>query len=505
MHALHSIRRVFHVKHLYVFFLLVFVVGWAGCAVSRSPITGRKRAYAYTWQQEIQLGREADQQIIAQYGLYDDPELQAYLDRVAQRVLAESHVRRPDADEEFRNTPFTFRILDSPVVNAFALPGGFVYVTRGLMSYMENEAQLAVVLGHEIGHVEARHASQQALQQQLGQIGLLGGAIIGQEVLNLPAQDILNVAGTATQLLFLKYGRDDERESDQLGVEYAALAGYRAEEGAAFFQTLKRISARQGEAIPTFLSSHPDPGEREQTIVDLAAQWESRTNMTTVNQDELYAALEGMVVGENPRHGFVQNGVFYHPDLRFRFPVPSGYQLVNQARQVVMLEPNQQAIMIFTIAQQNSARAAAEAFAGQQGLQVVENGAARAGDLPAYYLVADAQTQQGQTVRLLSYYVEYGGAVYQFLAYTPQQVFSNFQNTFLGTMRGFAPLTEASMLNVQPVRMRIVSAPRTAPFRTFVNEGELPPGFDAQEMAILNQVDADTSIPQGRPLKLTRR
>jgi predicted Zn-dependent protease len=176
-------------------------------------------------------------------------------------------MRRPDTDAQFRETPFTFRVLDSPVVNAFALPGGYIYVTRGLLSHLDNEAQLAVVLGHEIVHVAARHASRRAFEQQLGQVGLLGGAILGGQVFGgQAAQAILDLGGTAAQLLFLRYGRDDEREADELGVEYAALVGYQTEEAAEFFRSLRRIGEEQQQGLPTWMSTHPDPGEREQSM-----------------------------------------------------------------------------------------------------------------------------------------------------------------------------------------------------------------------------------------------
>lgn len=499
------IPGVFHVKHPAVFFLLLMGFWLAGCVVSKNPVTGRKRAYGWTWQQEQQIGKEADQQIIAQYGIYDDPKLTAYVNRVAERVLAESHVRRPDADPEFKNTPFTFRVLDSPVVNAFALPGGYVYITRGLVSYLENEAQLAMVLGHEIAHVEARHASQRAFEQQMGQIGLLGGAILGQEALGIPAQDLLNIAGTATQLLFLKYGRDDEREADKLGVEYGAMAGYQAGEGASFFNTLKRIQEKQGNAIPGFLSTHPDPGEREAKILSMAQEWAAKTNMTDLNRDALYQAIDGIILGENPRNGFVRNSVFYHPELRFQFPVPRGYQLINQAQQVVMVEQNQQAIMVFTLAKEQSAQAAAAAFGNQQGVKVIENGRVQGSRYPAYFILADAQTQQGQVLRLISYHIEYGGRVYTFLAYTSQQLFANMQDQFLQTMRGFDQVSDPSILNIQPARIRITSANRSAPFRTFVQGNELPMDFQPVDMAILNQVDLDTQIAPGAKLKLSTR
>src|SRR5688500_3977858 len=183
--------------------LVVITVILVACVTERSPVTGKRRAYGFSWAQELQMGREADKQIIQEFGLYDDPELQAYVQRVGQGVLAKSDLRDADAPEQYRNSPFTFRVLDSPVVNAFALPGGYVYVTRGLMTHLDNEAQLAVVLGHEIGHVAARHSARQAAKAQLGQLGLMAGAILGSTVLENPqvAEQIVGLGGQAMQLL----------------------------------------------------------------------------------------------------------------------------------------------------------------------------------------------------------------------------------------------------------------------------------------------------------------
>lgn len=496
---------VFHVKRIqFVVILLLVAVFASGCVMSRSPITGKKRAYGMSWEQERQLGQQADQQIVAQFGLYDDAELTQYVNQIGQQVVQNSHLRRPDATEEFKNTPFTFRVLDSPVVNAFALPGGYVYVTRGLLSHLTNEAQLAVVLGHEVGHVAARHASQRAFEQQIGQLGLIGGAILGQEVLGLPAGNLLNLGSQAAQLLFLSYGRDDERESDQLGVEYAALSGYEAAEGSAFFSVLKRLGEQQGESIPNWLSTHPDPGEREQTILRLASEWEGRANMDQVNQASLYNAIDGIVLGDNPRQGFTENNTFYHPDLAFQFPVPQNFQVINQATQVGMVDANQQAIMIFSLAQQSSARQAATTFAQQQGLTVVESGPATVNGLTAFYVVADAQTEQGQQVRLLTYFIEHGGRVNTFIGYTVAQNFANYQDQFLRTMRGFAPLRDSRILNIKPVRLQVTRSPRPSTFQALL-PSQLPAGFSAEELAILNQLQLNTSVPQGTPLKLPAR
>ena len=482
--------------------VVLALVLFAGCAVSRSPISGKKRLYGYSWAQEIELGKEADPQIVAQFGLYDDPELAAYVTRIGEKVLAESHLRRPDTDPEFR-IPFTFRVLDSPVINAFALPGGYVYVTRGLLSHLNNEAQLAVVLGHEITHVAARHASQRAASQQLGTLGLLGAALGGQIAFGgNTAENVLNLGGTAAQLLFLRYGRDDERESDQNGVDYSGLAGYKPSEGAEFFNSLKRIGEQQEGGIPNFLSTHPDPGEREQTIKRIAERWE-QDGTEVIGQEPFYAQIGNVVLGEDPRQGFVENGTFYHPELRFSFPVPSGYQVVNQPTQVGMIEPNQQAIMLFSIAQDaTSASQAAAQLTSQEGVQTVDSGSATVSGNQAYFVLADAQTNDGE-VRLLSYYIEYGGQVYTFLGYAAKASFSSYQNTFERSMRGFDRVTDSRILNTQPTRLRLVTADRSAAFRSFVPQN-MPEQFTPVGLAILNQVNLDTRIERGQTLKLPR-
>src|SRR5699024_9479792 len=194
-----------------------------------------------------QIGKKSDKQIQQQYGVYQDESLQQYIKRIGKKVLSKSHLRREDTPAKYKNTEFHFRVLNSEVPNAFALPGGYIYVTRGLLAHLENEAQLAVVLGHEIGHVAARHSSQRAFEQQVGQIALLGGAVAGQEILGVPGGEILSMGSQAAQLLFLSYGREDERESDQLGVEYASMEHYNAAEGAGFFTALKRISEQSGQ------------------------------------------------------------------------------------------------------------------------------------------------------------------------------------------------------------------------------------------------------------------
>lgn len=480
---------------------LIAVSAPACVTIQENPVTGNRRALGYTWEQELQIGKEADAQIITEYGLYDDAQVTAYVNRVAEDVLAESHMRRPDVSEQFRNTQFTFRVLNSPVVNAFALPGGYVYVTRGLMTHLNNEAQLAVVLGHEIGHVAARHASQRAFEQQAGQLALIGGAVLG-ESLGLPGGDILNLGSQAAQLLFLRYSRDNERESDQLGVEYSALSGYKAEEGAEFFNSLKRLGEQSGGALPSHLSSHPDPGDRYQAIHRMSADWENQgVTMTKVNADAYLSAIGNMVLGNNPREGFTEGGTFYHPDLRFQFTVPSGWQVVNEATQVILVEPGQKAILMMQIASGKTPQAAAEELGKSEGMSQVSAGSVTVNGMNGYQMVTQGQAEDGTTYQFQIVGLNYQNNTYRFVGYTTASAFGTYQSSFDATIRGFRQLTDTRILNIRPARLQVRTVDRDTRFGDLL-PNPLPLDLTAEEMAILNQVTLDTVIPRGTKVKL---
>lgn len=482
-----------------IIFTLALVI--VACSVQKSPITGQKRLYGYTWQQEIELGRQADSEIIQYYGLYDDPELTNYVTRVGKSVLNESHLRREGADSQFRNTQFTFRVLNSPVVNAFALPGGFNYVTRGLLTHMTSEAQLAMVLGHEVAHVAARHASQQALQQQAGSILLIGGAVLGQELLGVPAQDVLELGGTAAQLLFLRYSRDAERESDRLGVEYAARAGYDASKGAAFFTTLKRLSDQAGHSIPGFMSSHPDPGEREKDIISRSDSWKQRGfQQNIVNQEEFYQAITGLVIGENPREGYVKDQTFYHPELAFSFDVPATWNLINEPSQVILVTADQKAITIFNIPDAQTVQQAIDQISSLEQVNVTQREPLQINGLQAQRLHA-TMVDNGRTYALMVTAIEYGGRVYRYLSYTLETDMNTFRNAMLSSAGTFRAVSDQSVLNIQPARIRIYRT-ETATSLANLLPNDMPMGITRESMAILNQVDLNETLPAGTFLKL---
>src|SRR5512143_483331 len=205
-------------------------IGASGCAIN--PATGKNQLMLVSQDQEIAMGRQADTAVVATIGLYPDAAWQAYIQQLGAHLAASTE--RPDL-------PWTFRVVDDPAVNAFALPGGFVYVTRGLLSYLTSEAELASVVGHEIGHVTARHTAAEMSKQELIGLGLAVGSMANAQV--------AKYAGTANQalgILYLKFSRDDESQADQLGLRYMRRANFDPRQMPEVFRMLDRLSAAEG-------------------------------------------------------------------------------------------------------------------------------------------------------------------------------------------------------------------------------------------------------------------
>lgn len=475
------------------------------CVSEPSAITGQKKSYGYSWEQELKLGAEADKELTREMGLYDDPKIQAYVEQVGRRVLQTSDLREATTPEMYRDTQFTFRVMNSPVVNAFALPGGYVYVTRGLLAHVQNEAQLAVVLGHEIAHVAARHSAQQARRTQISQIGLIAGAILGQQVLGDKGGDVgslMNMGSQALELVLMRYSREAEHESDTLGVTYAKRAGYAAEESAKFFQTLQQLSqAERQKAVPTWQSTHPDPGDRAQRVVQLAASVPLAAGaVPLVGEEEHLRRIDGMIFGDDPREGFTHNNMFYHPVLRFQFPVIPGWKVVNQPSAVVMAEPNGRALMGLRVAPETQARQAATNFVQKANVQVLASGDTAVNGLPTTVVVGQVQSEQG-IVGVWNAFIELEGRVYSLLAYSPADIFRQLQPTFESVVAGFSALRDPALTQVQPTRLQIARADRSAPFSSYMPP-HLPPDITAREIAILNQIQPNEAVQPGRLLKL---
>ena len=267
-------------------------------------MTGRRQLSLISESDEIALGKQASQEVEQTIGLVEDAELQAYVRRIGLAMATAS--QRP-------SLPWTFGVVDDPTPNAFALPGGFIYITRGMATLISSEAEMASILGHEIGHVTARHSVTQISQQQLAQLGLGVGSILVPRL-----QRFEGLMGTGLGLLFLQHGRDAERQADDLGFQYALGRGYAMSEMADVFRSLERLGGSERSALPTFLSSHPSPGERVKTLEAKAAALPTGSRGSIVREAEYLQQVDGLIYGEDPRQGFFRDGEFLHPELRFR-------------------------------------------------------------------------------------------------------------------------------------------------------------------------------------------
>jgi len=453
----------------------------SGCVMN--PATGRNQIMLISEAQEIQMGREYDPQIVASIGLYPDAALQQYIQQLGARLAATGE--RP-------GLPWTFRVVDDPAVNAFAVPGGFVYVTRGILAHLNSEAELASVVGHEIGHVTARHTVSQMSNQQLAGLGLAVGSIVSSGFARYAG-----LANSALGILFLKYSRDDESEADDLGLRYLRRTTWDAREMPVVFQMLEQMSASEGGSqLPTWLATHPSPANRREHIAALLAA--TPQTGTVVNRDSYLRRLDAQVFGENPREGYFQGSQFSHPDLRFRLTFPEGWATHNGKQAVVAVSPGKDAVVELGPAQGTSADAAARAFLGQEGITGGSTSRTTQSGLRAVSAPFGATTQNG-TLRGMVLFVEHGGSVYGLVGYAPDARWPTHQAAIERALRSFQPLTDRAALNVQPQRLDIVQLDRRTTIEALARQRPSP--ASAATLALLNQVGLQTPLESGRLIK----
>lgn len=462
----------------------------SSCAVN--PVTGRKQMVLMSQAQEIAMGKEADPEIVAYFGLYEDPALQQFITEKGLEMAAISH--RP-------NLAYEFKIVDSPVINAFALPGGYVYFTRGIMAHFNNEAEFAGVLGHEIGHITARHSVIQQRNMLLGQIGIIAGVILVPEL-----GQFVEPLSQGMQLALLSFGRDAERQSDKLGVEYSSKIGYDASEMAGFFETLKRQQEGSGSAdIPDFLSTHPSPEERELNVGKLADKWKEKLQIENpaINRDAYLRRIEGMVYGEDPKQGFVEKGVFYHPVLKFSFPLPKDWSFQNTPQQVQMASKEGDAILILTLNTEKTLNEAGKSFLEQYKLELKEQSNAPINGIPALTLIAD-QKQENSILRVVVSFIHFENYIYQMMGVAEISRFQNHHNTFLTSIKGFRELKEADKLNKTADVIRVKAVPEDMTVQAALeyfktSEDRL------EQIALLNGMYLQDQVEKGSLIKVIEK
>jgi predicted Zn-dependent protease len=463
---------------------LAALAALAACATN--PATGGKQLILISESREIEMGREYDRDVSASIGLYADSSLQRYLQQFGARLAATSE--RP-------NLPWSFRVADDPVVNAFAIPGGFIYVTRGILAHLNSEAELAGVVGHEIGHVTARHSVSQMSKQQLAQVGLAIGTIASSGF-----GRYADLASTGLGILFLKYSRDAERQADDLGLRYMRRANYDPREMPAVFTMLDRVSAAQGGSgrVPEWLATHPNPENRRGRIEQEIAALPESASGTVVNREAYLRRLDGLVFGNDPREGYFKGSEFVHPRLRFRMTFPAGWSTNNGKQAVASMSPQKDAAIELTLAKEASADAAARAFLSQSGVTGGYPTRRDVSGLPAVSAPFAAATESG-TLRGAVVHVEHGGAVYRLLGYATGARWATYQAPAEQALQSFARLTDPAALNVQPPRVEIVKLDR----RTTIEElaRQRPSPVPPATLALVNQVDLQTPLEAGRLVK----
>lgn len=454
-----------------------------GCATN--PVTGKREISLVSTADEAQIGKEGYSAVKAEYGVYDNAATQAYVNTVGQRVAKVSHL--PDLG-------WTFTVIDDPAVNAFAMPGGYIYVTRGILAHLNSEAQLAGVLGHEIGHVTARHTARSITQQQLAGLGL------GIVSIAAPGfQKYGQAAQTALGLMFLKYSRDNETQADELGVQYSTAAGYDSREMPGTYAMLKRVAEAAGSSLPGFLSTHPDPGAREERTTALSQQATAGKTGLIIRGNEYIRQQDGIVYGVDPRQGYFEGTQYYHPSLGFQMTFPAGWKTQDSRQSIVAQSPDQSSAIQVTIVDA-SGRSPRDYVANLQAAGKIggsQGGSETIGGYPAWVGKLQVTNSQGQASVLDAAYIQK----------SPSQMFEvlglpgQYESSIFATARSFRPLTESARLNPEPDHLKVLPAPRAGTFQEVVG-GLGAQAVTVDEESILNNTFPDQAVQAGELIKI---
>jgi len=461
----------------------------AACATN--PVTGKREFTLMSESQEIQLGLQSDAEVRQEMGLYDDPALQRYVQDIGKRLAATSE--RP-------KLPWQFAVVDVAAVNAFALPGGFIYVTRGIVPYMDNEAQLAGVIGHEIGHVTARHSAQQYTRAVTGQAALAGLGIFVPET-----RPFGQAAGAGLGLLFLKYGRDDELQADALGARYAMSGGWSPEAVPQFLTTLGRLSeAADRRGVPGWLQTHPQPEDRVQKIQASAREMAAESGRSfQTDRDAYLRRIDGIMFGDNPREGLVRGAEFVHPDLRFALAFPQGWQVNNGKAEVVAKAPNADVFILLQVVEGAPGPSLQDVAVGSMqkaGFRAVEGQQTTINGLRAFVGLY-AGTMEGLGVTgIRAAHIALGERVYLVAGLAGEAAFPQADPVFTRSIRSFRQLSAGEAAEVRPNRIDLQVARAGDTWESIARRtgGLVTPAT----LAILNGYGPQEPVPVGKRLKV---
>jgi predicted Zn-dependent protease len=435
------------------------------------------------------MGLQAANEVALTMGTYQDSAWQGYVSRLGKQLAAKSE--RPQL-------PWTFTVVDDPEVNAFALPGGYIYVTRGILANVNSEAELAGVMGHEIGHVTARHSATQMSRAQLAQLGLGLGVIL--------RPDMAQYAGAVTQgmqLLFLKYTRDDESQADMLGFRYSVRAGYDPHSMLDLFTMLQGVESMSGQGrLPAWATTHPYPENRQAHIQHMLDSAQVDYGALTRERPSYLQRLEGMIYGEDPRQGYFDGQAFYHPELRFQVVFPDGWQTNNGFTAVTALTQQQDGLLQLGFGGKEPLATQLTAFLQQDSVHAGATSRSPINGLPTASAQFTARLGQGSVQGYVAF-IQYGSTVYRLVAMSTPDKAAAYDQPMRAWMGSFRPLTDPARLGVQPMRIHLVRL--AGPMRLTAFNTRYPSVVPIERVALINGVPEDGTLPGGIAKQVVRQ
>ena len=461
---------------------------------AQNPVTGGKDFVLMSEQQEMQMGAEAHKEVLKAYPALNNPALQAYVDGVGQRLAKESH--RP-------NLEWHFTVVDSADVNAFALPGGYVYVTRGLMAYLNSEAELAGVVGHEIGHVTARHGVRQQSAATAAGLGAVLGSILVPGLGNQAGNTLLQ---TLAQAWTAGYGREHELESDRLGAEYLAKSGYRPQAMIEVIGMLKnqelfaaQQAAREGRQPRTYhgtFDTHPSNDARLKQVVGAAERF-SVANPRD-NREDYLQKMAGVVFGDSPEQGVIRNNALLHEKLGLAIQFPPGWHVQNRPDRVTAVNPQGDALLEMRQGPRNDRPL--ETL--QKGLGLDAGARYDRGNLSGFPAAFAAGAQQGKPVVVAA--VVFKGTQYLVGGMAKDKAaYSRERSKLRASINSFRAITPKEKQLARPHVLRLVTAAPGTSMAALARQSVL--GSDAEsQLRLLNGLYPSGEPRPGQRLKIVQ-
>lgn len=482
-------------RNILVSLLITGIFFYTGCATN--PVTGKQDLVLMSEEEEINVGKQAHKQIMQQYRPYDNPALQGYVEGIVEELSTKSHRS---------NLIFHVTVLDSPEINAFALPGGYIYITRGIMAYMNSEAELAGVLGHEIGHVTARHGVRQHSVGTLTGIGatvatiLTGSSAVGEAA---------NYGGTA---LVRGYGREHELEADRLGAEYLARVGYDPEEminvvgilkdQEDFDRQLAKEEGREPRSYHGTFSTHPSNDKRLQEVIRAANKFDTAATRKA-NREEFLNYIDGMVVGPSAKDGVLRENKFYHKELNIYIEFPLGWKIHNLADRILAISSGQDVQMQITLTDMSKRQTPKEYLNEQFKGNLRDGQDIKTNDFKGYTGITTLKTSNGKLPSRVAAIFD-GKRIYQIMAVSRHEdALERYDTTTLHTVESLRKLKKNEAILAKAKHINLIRAKSDDTFESLAKRSVLS-HHPIEQLRLLNGMYPDGEPEVGQLMKIIK-